>query len=448
MRLLALIPLLLIGATAQAAIIDIGTPSTIRTGPEDKWYFFPPKGYTDVTFPSDNPRTITAPTTKGGLPVTLNQRTSPNIAGLGSAALNLAKRAGPLGAGLTIAGILCSETDICSWSDPDNPAAEPVWSITDPSNAPYPYQHFEFGQNVAQAIGQSRFSTSNQLCEASLAYYNGPGAASSGISTVLPLQGVADCYLVGNDVAVKVIGSDGNVHGQFVPGRRVQSCDNTTHYLSGSQCLPLNPDRRIPVPPTGWPSPDDVPGLRTPDIIPDLINGEEPVPVETPAIDPKTVPGPGGSTTETVRDGNGNPIGTKVTDTTVTITPTGPTTVEVTETTTTTETNITNNTTTVTTTETTLPNNEDQSEEPKEDQDIEIDDVEDQDLDTHEIPDTFSYESWGGGSCPGDPTISARGHSYSLPVHTVCEAITDMRPAVLLIAALVSAYIISGAFRQ
>ncbi|MCB5189799.1 hypothetical protein LG198_03510 [Methylobacillus arboreus] len=212
-------------------------------------------------------------------------------------------------------------------------------------------------------------------------------------------------------------------------------------------CQPYNPDRRLPITPAGWPLPEDVPELNTPDIIPDLIEGGEPIPLDTPTIDPKTVPGPGGSTTETIRNGQGDPIGTKTTDTTVTVSPSGPTTVTVTETTTITETNITNNTTT-TVQETTLPNDEDQSEKPKEDTDIEIDDVQDVDLDTHEIPDTFSYDSWGGGSCPGDPTITAKGHSYSLPVHTVCEAMIDLRPAVLLIAALVSAYIISGAFRQ
>lgn len=173
----------------------------------------------------------------------------------------------------------------------------------------------------------------------------------------------------------------GNIqnYGNYGIGQRINECPST-HTLSGATCQPKNPNLRMPLPPNGWPDPDDVPGLNDPGIIPDLINGEEPVPVETPTIDPKTAPG--GSTTEAVRDGNGNPIGTKITDTTVTITPTGPTTVEVTETTTTTETNITNNTTTITTTETNLPGNEDQSEKPQEDTEVEIDDVQDVDLDT------------------------------------------------------------------
>ncbi len=452
MKRLALIPLLLIGASVQAATIEIGTPSYIRPVGDQLYYFpaderAPPR----VAWPGmeNNARDINAPTTKGRVPITVNQKTPVSLNKLAGPALNLAKRAGPIGLGLTLAGLLCDQTDICSGSDPANPSGPAVFTIGDPSNAPYPYQHYEFKTNIAQVIGQRRFSTTNALCEAALAYYSSPvGASASGITDRLPLQGVATCDTFGNDVLIKVIGNDGKSYGQFVPGARVQSCNSSTHYLSGSQCLPIDPNKRLVVPPNGWPAPEDVPGLNDPGIIPDLIDGGEPLPVDAPEIEPKTVPSPSGSTTETVRNGAGEPIGTKTTDTTVTVTPSGPTTVNVTETTTITETNITNNTTTTTVQDTTLPNNEDQSEKPKEDTDLDIDDVPDSEVERYEVPDTFSYESWGGGSCPGDPSISAMGRSYNLPVHTVCEAITDMRPAVLLIAALVSAFIISGAFRQ
>lgn len=156
------------------------------------------------------------------------------------------------------------------------------------------------------------------------------------------------------------------------------------------------------------------------------------------------------STNETIRDGNGNPIGTKTTDTTVTVTPSGPTTVNITETTTITETNITNNTTTTTTQTTTLPNNEDQTTPPKdtEPDDAEIDDVPDIDLPEHEIPNTFDYQSWGGGTCPGDPSVSVLGYSLLIPVHTVCTGLSMLRPVVLIMAALASAFIIVGAVKE
>lgn len=110
MKYLALIALLLIGATAQAASIEIGPPSNVRLQ-NGQWWFFPPGGnYTPPnTLPAleNNPRNINVPTSKGRLPVTINQKTPVSINNLGKAALNLAKRAGPLGVGLTLAWELC-----------------------------------------------------------------------------------------------------------------------------------------------------------------------------------------------------------------------------------------------------------------------------------------------------------------------------------------------------
>lgn len=444
MKLLALIPLLLIGATAQAANIDIGKPSTITTGPNDKWYFFPPEGYTTVTFPVDNARPVEVPSTKGRLPATLNQKAGLNVGGLGAAALNLAKRAGPIGLGLTLAGLLCEQTDICSTpSDPQNPSSPPVFTVTAPESKPVPYTRWKTGTGY----GSQEFETYTQACDVvGPAYIQRVTVAGGSYSS----GSVTGCFLYTSTQAwvnIQLIDHSGRVSNtQEIAANRLQNCPTTHNYTGGPQCIPKDPNKRVPLSPTGWPAPEDVPGLNDPGIVPDLINGNEPIPINPPEIDPKTIPG--GSTTETVRDGNGNPIGTKTTDTVITITPSGPTTVEVTETTTTTETNITNNTTTTTVTNTNLPNNEDQSEKPKEDQDIEIDDVQDKDLETYEVPDTFSYESWGGGSCPGDPAVSVLGKSLVIPVHTVCDGLTMLRPVVLIIAALASAFIIVGAVKE
>lgn len=448
MKTLALIALLLIGATtAQAASIEIGPPSNVRLQ-NGQWWFFPPGGnYTPPdTLPAleNNSRDISVPTSKGRLPVTINQKTPVSINNLGKAAVNLAKRAGPLGVGLTLAWELCDIADVCAFpSDPENPASAPIWTQTDPDNKPMPYVRYKLLTN----LGGDEFSTYTEACDVGgerLIQNSKPPSGGWASGEVIGCVLFADVQ----PRAVISFVSTGGFTGESTQhvADRIQNCPST-HTLIGPTCHPKNPTR-VPVTPGAWDTAENLPGLNSPDIIPDLIEGGEPIPLDTPEIEPKTVPGPGGSTTETIRNGQGQPIGTKTTDTTVTISPSGPTTVSVTENTTTTETNITNNTTTITTTETTLPNNEDQSEKPKEDTDLDIDDVPDTDISTYEIPDTFAYDSWGGGSCPGDPTITAKGYAYNLPVHKVCEAMTDMRPGVLLIAAVVSAFIISGAFRQ
>ncbi|MDR5171423.1 hypothetical protein IHQ56_06295 [Methylobacillus flagellatus] len=442
MKYLALIPLLLIGATAQAATIEIGTPSYVRPGADGQLYYWPAdeRAPPRVAYPGmeNNARDINAPTTKGRVPITVNQKTPVSLNKLAGPALNLAKRVGPLGLGLTAAGLLCEYSDICSGpSDPDDPASEPTWTLTDPASKPMPY--IRFATNTQNGRYPYReFSTYTEACD-----FMAPLTATSNGFVMVSIQ---SCTLSNNQVLMTILDTKGNTQGTFGPATRIWNCP-ATHTLNGATCQPNNPDRRLPIPPNEWPGPDDVPELNTPDIIPDLIDGGEPIPVETPEIDPKTVPSPAGSTTETIRNGAGEPIGTKTTDTTVTVTPAGPTTVNITETTTITETNITNNTTTTTVQDTTLPNDEDQSEKPKEDQDIETDNVQDKDLDRFEVPDTFDYESWGGGSCPGDPAVSVLGKSVTIPVHTVCDGLTMLRPVVLIIAFLAAAYIISGALR-
>lgn len=442
MKTLALIALLLIGATSQAASIEIGPPSNVRLQNEQWWFFPPGENYTPPdTLPAleNNPRDINVPTSKGRLPVTINQKTPVSLDKLGKAAVNFGKRVGPIGVGLGIAGLLCDLEMICPAEDGSNDWQKVTYPPVDPTNP----------DNTVPFVGYS-------CCALNLAPTNyvapTPEAVCAAASTMKPPPSHLGPYQYAPPTQASPNGDCAYNNGQRV--QTITKITNracpTDYWLDGTVCRRNGAGQpvRVPVTPGDWDTAGQNPGLKTPDIIPDLIRGEEPVPVETPEIEPKTVPGPGGSTTETIRNGQGGPIGTKTTDTTVTVSPSGPTTVTVTETTTTTETNITNNTTTITTTETTLPNTEDQSEKPKEDTELDIDDVPDTDISTYEIPDTFAYDSWGGGSCPGDPTITAKGHAYNLPVHTVCEAMTDMRPAVLLIAGLVSAFIISGAFRQ
>ncbi|GAB7562839.1 hypothetical protein LG202_08780 [Methylobacillus methanolivorans] len=435
MKFLALIPLLLIGANAQAATIEIGTPQYIRPVGDQLWYF--PGNEREsprVAWPGmeNNPRDINVPTSKGRLPVTINQKTPVSLNKLGGPIVNLAKRLGPVGVAFTIADALCSLETICPARDGSN-----TWEKVEEPDPDYPSETPPYGYWCCNTEMQqpSRLQPTPELvCKYAEANYPPPVATGGYVFRPGGAFGYGGCAYQSN------------------PSTIVQNIARTTgcasgYWLDGTVCRKTDDGPKYrPVVPGDWDTVPDNPGLHDPGLIPDILDGGEPVPVDTPTIDPKTVPGPAGSTTETIRNGTGEPIGTKTTDTTVTITPSGPTTVNVTETTTVTETNITNNTTTTTVSETTLPNNEDQTD--KDPEDIETDNVQDTDLETYEVPDTFTYDSWGGGSCPGDPAVSVLGKSLVIPVHTVCDGLTMLRPVVLIIAALASAFIIVGAVKE
>ncbi|MBA2483997.1 MAG: hypothetical protein H0V39_06180 [Nitrosomonas sp.] len=99
--------------------------------------------------------------------------------------------------------------------------------------------------------------------------------------------------------------------------------------------------------------------------------------------------------------------------------------------------NITDQSTTVTEGQSTLPPAEN-------DQDIDFDDMEDNELEEYELPDMENYSSWGSGTCPAPIDINTTHWQGQIDTAPICEYAEGLKPFVLLLAALSSAFIISG----
>jgi hypothetical protein len=184
------------------------------------------------------------------------------------------------------------------------------------------------------------------------------------------------------------------------------------------------------------------PQLNTPQVASQLDSAGQPVPVQTPTVSPAESAPSVTSSTDT--DSSGNPTMQKTSSSTIHADP-APTTadplqIKTTEVITTTTTNLTNNTTTtnITNIDTPPPN------KPTTQDDVTFDSVDDVDLPKQDLNPSFSYSSWGEGTCPADPSVSYLGHSMTIPFHVVCTAAGYIRPIVLLLGLLISGYIISG----
>lgn len=171
----------------------------------------------------------------------------------------------------------------------------------------------------------------------------------------------------------------------------------------------------------------------------DLAQLHEPVPITVPVIIPVSVPG---TTTTTVnRDAAGNPVSTTTTSDQINVNPANNAAqpLQVSTTIITTTTTVDNNNNVVNSSTTTV--------DPAPPQDapvIKFDDATDIKVPTGTFSPTFTPTTWGEGTCPGDPSFSASGHNIVIPLHVVCGAMSMLRPVVLLIASVVSGYIVLG----
>jgi hypothetical protein len=165
-----------------------------------------------------------------------------------------------------------------------------------------------------------------------------------------------------------------------------------------------------------------------------------PLPVTIPTPAPSSVTDSPVITTQT--DAAGNPVTRTTTQTTYNSNPVTNNTTNITQNDVTTVTNLTNNTTTTTTTNS-APN-PDASKPPDPPPDPKFDTVEDVNLPTQNLGSNLTFSSWGDGTCPGDPSVNYLGHGFVIPFHVVCNAAGYIKPIVLLLAAIISGYIVSG----
>lgn len=313
---------------------------------------------------------------------------SPNAARVASAVVGLARLSGPVGLGLTLLPILCTETGLCASSTNPNILVK---------NAPGDYwkdvPHF----------GQQQFPTMQAICDA-----RAPGA------------GVA-LYVEGN----MCLG---------VPAPHYLYATGTIYHDGPVvSSAPTDPDYSAAVVQLAAAT------SRLAEVVNGLNNLGQPIPIDKPVLSPVSATTPAETTVN--RDSAGNIVNSTTTTTTTTIAP-------VTNTSTTNTVNVTQvtNTTTTGPTGAVTSTTQKSAEPPKpDDPEIGFDDVPDVNLERQELPlNMAAPSSWGEGSCPPDPSVSVMGHPVAVPVHVVCDYMVGVRGAVIALFALISAYIVIG----
>lgn len=75
---------------------------------------------------------------------------------------------------------------------------------------------------------------------------------------------------------------------------------------------------------------------------------------------------------------------------------------------------------------------------------ISFDSVPEATLPSYNVPNTFSSDSWGSGNCPPNIDVSLTNHSFTIPTQPVCDTAEMINPFTLLLASIISVYIIAG----
>ncbi len=231
---------------------------------------------------------------------------------------------------------------------------------------------------------------------------------------------------------------------------RVTACP-TNYHIDGAQCT-LNAGQtatRTPATDADWESAyayydsqaKSLAAMNT--MAHFVVDNNAPLPVDEPEFDPQFFVIPNLDRID--RGSDGTVTGTThVDDTIQVIRGTDPYTAATTETVTTTTKNpsgvVTGTQTTTTSNPVGTPVQEPKPQPPT----IDIDNVPDVTLPTYSNPATLSTTSWGGGTCPANPSINLLGHNFQISISTLCSSIALLRPFIILLAFLMAAFIVSG----
>lgn len=416
------IALSIFAPNSHAGTFDIGQSNNISVDANGNLRLANPvSGKTSLVYPDlVEQRTTSIPTSKGNIPVTIEQKSPVSLGGVAGAVIAIAK-ATPYGKALVVASVICELTDICKSAITGQFEQKVTPTPTLTPNTLYTINNYTAYPN----------STPTGSCQAyvdSVRVYN-PAHVYKGVALV---GASLMCQTVNNTAGCNPC----NIATVF----QTPSCPANYH-MSGTTCFAdagLIPTYHAPTE-SDWSIAE--PKLAVQAVVNPFIATGDPVPVTTPITQPKTVNIE--DKTTTLRDSAGTAIGTehKKTDLKVTPAPIAgkPNQVTTTETTYNTTTNLTNNTSIQNTTESGTP----ETVEP-EPPTVEINDVPEVDLPTHNIVANYSPISWGGATCPPDPVANTSIGSFTLPVHTVCSFLDMARPIILLLAGLAAAMIISG----
>ncbi len=203
-----------------------------------------------------------------------------------------------------------------------------------------------------------------------------------------------------------------------------------------------NPPSGEPRTPTETDWTNAEPKLNVEGAITPLLNSGGQLPIQVPTFNP--ISKPIGTTTTTLKDASGNVTGTQTTETTLNITNASTSSVvnnyNVTETTITTTYNNSNQVTGTTTTAGDAPPKTPDTKPPI----IEFDQVPDSNLQTVEVPGTFTTSSWGGGTCPPDTTINYKYGTLTYDMQPACDFASGIQPVTLVLASVIAAFLLSG----
>jgi hypothetical protein len=313
-----------------------------------------------------------------------------------SALVRLARLSSPIVVGITAVSLLCDLTSICqSSSDPNE------WVVKTP------------GGNVS--------GDDDVVCSKNPLGTDRYAVFSNGIAHIWTVDGAPPSPYLANHC------------------RKSEAWEWYGVYRQLVSTLPASNER--PVLPSDWDSSVDKIASREdryPDLLTSLQTNGSPVPVSLEVSPVSVTSSP---ETTVVRDSLGNPVSTQTKTVTTSVTPlSSPTDVEpkvgVTQTVTVKDYGPDGSLSKSTTSTEEPP--------PPEDTSVEFDNVSDVDLPRTDLAPSLNTQSWGEGSCPPDPSVSVLGRSMVIPVHVVCDYMVQIRGAVILVFALISAYIVVG----
>lgn len=359
---------------------------------------------------------VQVPSTGKAVPFTFPRSADVDVNRVGSAVKKFAKIAGPIGVGIAVAELVCTNTSICK-------GITDIWE-----KELQPLNSGMTDDTPALSISGLWVSNGQQFTGTLEGAKNALGCTSATFQCVYASSIVNDTQLIVNYNLIR--NSDGGNLG------------SKSFNYSGWNASKFPPTQTTEANDADWDTAETA--LNDADFVPHLVSAGQDVPVSVPDsfVPQNSVVG---EKTTQLKDAGGNITGTQVETTTLTVTDNStvdfPNQFDVKETKTIINYDINNNITDQSTTITEGPPTVPPAEE---NEDFEFDDMEDEELEEWEMPDVFDWESWGDGTCPANRSLDYSYGSLELSYEPACTFAEEVRPIMLIIAGIIAMYIISG----
>lgn len=357
----------------------------------------PPSGLTTTS-------TALVNTSKGVVPFEINKTASVDVGRIGSTVGKFAKRVGPVAMALATAELICDLAKICNQGG--------SWFTTNVETLPA-------GNTQWTCYGSSVLSLSVCRNDHTLGW------------------ACSDSNITCTDDAVAPDGLT------YTFKRSVNGGPQTTITLARNAPWVPSSSGSTATTDADWTSKASV--LNDTRFVPKLIDADEDVPSGVPTLTANQKKALGLDSVPT-KDSNGNITGRADTATEIEAVDAGssdnPGRVIIKETKTTI--NYDTNNTQISTNTSTSYTQQPESKDPPQ-YTISFDAVPEATLQTYNVPNTFSSESWGSGTCPPDINVSlSGGHHLTIPTQPVCDTAVMINPFTLLLASIISVYIVAG----